>query len=208
MRQTPLILALLFVATSAVSAEKHWVHEDPAKLCASVKDKDLCADLLSIRDRDQIARYDALNHPDDKNLEEVIRKVDKENLERIDAIIQKHGWPGTSLVGEKGSGSAWTVIQHADLATQKAYLPVMVKAADAGELSWALLATTIDRIQVREGKPQTYGTQFHQVNGELVPERIEDETHVDERRKKVGLQPLAEYAALMKEMYARPANPK
>ena len=208
MRQTPLILALLFVATSAVSAEKHWVHEDPAKLCASVKDKALCADLLSIRDRDQIARYDALNHPDDKNLEEAIRKVHRENLERIDAIIREHGWPGASLVGEKASGSAWTVIQHADLATQKTYLPVMVKAADADELAWALLATTIDRIQVREGKRQTYGTQFHQVNGELVPEQIEDETHVDERRKKVGLQPLAEYAALMKEMYARPATPK
>jgi hypothetical protein len=208
MRQTSLILVLLFAAAAAVSAEKHWIPADPAKLCAAVKDKTLCAALLSIRDRDQIARYDALNHPDDKSLEEVIRKVDRENLERIDAIILEHGWPGASLVGEKASGSAWTVIQHADLATQKKYLPAMVKAADAGELAWALLATAIDRIQVREGKPQTYGTQFHQVNGELVPERIEDETHVDERRKKVGLQPLAEYAAQMREMYARPATPK
>jgi hypothetical protein len=208
MRQTALILTLLFVAASGMSAEKKWIHEDPEKICALVKDKVLCADLLAIRDRDQIPRYDALNHPDDKNLEAVIRKVELENLERIDVIIRKHGWPGTSLVGEKGSGSAWVVIQHADLATKKKYLPVMVKAADAGELSWALLATTIDRIQVQEGKPQTYGTQFHQVNGELVPEQIEDESHVDERRKKVGLQTLAEYTAQMKEMYARPANPK
>ena len=138
----------------------------------------------------------------------MIKQVDRENLARVDAIIAANGWPGRSLVGEKASGGAWTVIQHADLETQKKYLPLITKAADAGETSWALLATTIDRIQVREGKPQTYGTQFHEVNGELVPQPIEDEAHVDDRRKKVGLGPLAEYAAQMKQLYQQPSKPK
>jgi Family of unknown function (DUF6624) len=207
MRQTFLILALLFIAVSGVSAEKHWIPADPAKTCASVKDKVLCAELLSIRDRDQNARYDALNHPEDKSLQAVIERVDRENLARVEEIIQTYGWPAKSLVGEKAGGGAWTVVQHADLAVQKKYLTVMSKAADAGELAWALLATTIDRIQVSEGKPQTYGSQFHEVNGEWVPQPIEDDAHVDERRSKVGLQPLAEYAALLKEMHARPSKP-
>jgi hypothetical protein len=99
-------------------------------------------------------------------------------------------------------------VQHADLATQKKYIDRMTAAADAGEIEWALVATTVDRIQVREGKPQTYGTQFHTVDGELVPETIGDAEHVDERRAKVGLPPLAQYTALMKQMYAAPAKPK
>jgi hypothetical protein len=189
-------------------AEKHWIPADPKVECASVPNKSLCAELLAIRDRDQLARYDALNHPEDKSLVDVIKQVDRENLARVDAIISANGWPGRSLVGEKASGGAWTVIQHADLETQKKYLPLMTKAADAGETSWALLATTIDRIQVREGKPQTYGTQFHEVNGELVPQPIEDEAHVDDRRKKVGLDTLAEYTAQMKQMYQQPSKPK
>lgn len=200
-------LAAALMASTALAAEKHWIPADPKIECASASDKNLCAELLAIRDRDQIARYDALNHPEDKSLNDVTRQVDRENLARVEAIIAANGWPGRSLVGQKASAGAWTVIQHADLETQKKYLPLMTKAADAGEASWALLATTIDRIEVREGKPQTYGTQFRQVNGELVPEPIEDEAHVDDRRKKVGLGPLAEYAAQLKQLY-QPAKPK
>ena len=195
------------LASTGVLAEKHWIPADPKVECASVKNPALCAEILAIADRDQIARYDALNHPEDKSLNDVMKQVDGENLKRLEPIIAANGWPGRSLVGRKASGGAWAVIQHADLETQKKYLPLMTKAADAGEVSWGLLATTIDRIQVREGKPQTYGTQFHQVNGELVPEAIEDEAHVDDRRKKVGLGPLAEYAAQLKQMY-QPAKPK
>ena len=201
-----LCLAAL-MASTGLRAEKHWIPADPKVECASVRDKNLCTELLAIRDRDQIARYNALNHPEDKSLGDVVKQVDRENLARIDAIIAANGWPGSSLVGGKATAGAWTVVQHADLETQKKYLPLMTKAADSGEASWGLLATTIDRIQVREGKPQTYGTQFHQVNGELVPEAIEDEAHVDDRRKKVGLGPLAEYAAQLKQLY-QPAKPK
>jgi hypothetical protein len=200
-------LATLLTSTHLI-AEKHWIPADPKVECASAANKDVCAELLAIRDRDQIARYDALNHPGDKTFEETIKKVDRENLVRVEAIIAANGWPGASLAGRKAGGGAWTVIQHADLPTQKKYLPLMTKAADAGELSWALVATTIDRIEVREGKPQTYGTQFREVNGEWVSEPIEDEAHVDDRRKKVGLGPLAEYTAQLKQLHPPPPKPK
>ena len=104
------------------------------------------------------------------------------------------------------SGASWTIIQHADLETQKKYLDVMTRAVESGELEGALLATTVDRIRIREGQPQLYGTQFREVNGEMVPEPIEDEAHVDERRAKVGLQPLVEYAILIKQMYQSQAK--
>ena len=87
--------------------------------------------------------------------------------------------------------------------TQKKYLEDMKKAADLGDIPWSLLATLIDRIETRDGKKQTYGTQFHQVNGEWVPLPIEDPEHVDERRHKVGLPPLAQYAAGFKKVYGK-----
>jgi hypothetical protein len=79
----------------------------------------------------------------------------------------------------------------------------MQRAGDAGELHAALVALSIDHMLVRQGKPQLYGTQFHEVDGRLVPEPIQDPEHVDERRAKVGLQPLAEYASLMNELYRK-----
>ena len=57
-----------------------------------------------------------------------------------------------------------------------------------------------------EGNPQVYGTQFREANGEMAPFPIEDEQHVDERRAKVGLQPLAEYKKLIDQFYKPKSN--
>ena len=48
-----------------------------------------------------------------------------------------------------------------------------------------------------EGRKQTYGTQFSGSD----PDPIEDEEHVDERRKTVGLPTMEEYRRQMQEMY-------
>jgi len=203
---TTLCLALLSLTPPlAAQAQKKWIPRDPAVECAGVQEPALCAELLAIVDRDQLVRFDAMAAPEDKTLAERVKKTDAENLARIEAILASRGWPGKALVGEKAVGAPWTVIQHADLATQKKHIEAMRKAADAGELNWGLVATTLDRIAVREGKPQLYGTQFREVNGEQVPFPIEDEAHVDERRAKVGLQPLAEYTVLLRQMFAKRA---
>jgi hypothetical protein len=201
---------LVSLAALAVSAAEkpQWKPADPAVACADVKDRALCVELLGLLDADQIARYASLEHPEGADEAPEVKAVDRKNQARIHEIVDKYGWPGKSLVGVKAGGAAWTLVQHADLATQERYIDRMTAAADAGEIEWALVATTIDRIQVRRGKPQTYGTQFHTVDGELKPQPIADEEHVDERRAKVGLPPLAQYTALMKQMYARPAPPK
>ena len=62
-----------------------------------------------------------------------------------------------------------------------------------------LLAYLIDRLLVAEGKPQRYGTQFHVVDGKLVPHPIEDEASVDLLRAFAGLPSLAEYKKAMQQ---------
>jgi len=196
-----------FLTTILIAAQPRnateWIPLEPAKYCVGVKDPALCAELLAVTNRDQLVRRKQMADRENKSLQEEVKTVDAENLARIEAVIKEHGWPGRELVGVKGAGAVWTVIQHSSLEVQKRYIGLMTKAADAGDLEWALVATTIDRIRVREGKPQVYGTQFKEANGAMVPEPIEDREHVDERRAKVGLQPLAEYQKLIDQFYKR-----
>lgn len=176
-----------------------WKNADPAVDCAGASEKALCAQLLAMRDRDQQARYAVNGHDDTPE----IKKLDAENLAQLDAIVAAHGFPTKAMVGIKGVGSAWTIVQHNDLAAHIRYQPMLEKASQAGDLEPALYATFYDRLMTAQNKPQLFGTQFHEVNGELVPFPIEDEAHVEERRAKMGLQPLAEYAKLLREMYRK-----
>jgi hypothetical protein len=54
---------------------------------------------------------------------------------------------------------------------------------------------------VHEKRKQTYGSQL---TNQREPEPIEDEAHVDEQRKAVGLGSMAEYKTQMLRMYGAP----
>jgi heme-degrading monooxygenase HmoA len=180
-----------------------WRNGDPATDCAGVKEPVVCAELLSMRDRDQNARHAWAAQRETPEKHDDVARIDRANLSELDAIVAKYGWPAKSLVGMKAAGGAWTVVQHNDHDAHVRYLPLLQKAADAGELDRGLYATFVDRVRIEEGKPQVYGSQFHEVNGELVPFPIEDEAHVDERRAAAGLQPLAEYAKQYRAMFGK-----
>jgi len=203
---TFIALTATVLSSAAFAAEKKWIPADRAVACAEAQDKALCAQLLDMVDRDQFARYAEINDPDNDERDKEVDRVDDENIVELEEIIAKHGWPGKSLVGMKASGAVWTVLQHSEHATLKKHLPLMMRAAEAGDVDGGLLATSVDRVRVGDGLPQVYGTQFHQVNGEWVPRPIEDEANVDARRQSVGLGPLAEYQALLRQMHARKAK--
>jgi hypothetical protein len=123
------------------------------------------------------------------------KELDGRNRQRLDEIVQQHGWPKKSVFGEEASGVAFSVVQHAELDYQKKYLPLIKEAVAQKEARHSDLAMLEDRILTREGKKQIYGTQARlnqktQIM-ELYP--IEDEENVDDRRIKVGLEPLAQY---------------
>ena len=156
-----------------------------------------------LRDRDQQARKKMLADRNNVELQRAVETVDAENVRRVVAILEKGGWPGKALVGEKGSAAAWTILQHADVPTRKRFLPLMEAAVASGDLHGSLYATTVDRVRIGDGLPQLYGTQFREQNGRMEPFPIENEAEVDVRRARVGLQPLSEYAALINETYLR-----
>ena len=120
---------------------------------------------------------------------------DSVNTIYITDLIDKIGYPGKSIVGDQAS-TAFLVIQHAELEIQEKYLPVLRAAADAEELRWASLALLIDRIEMRNDRPQIYGSQVQQdpETGEHFFALIKDPHNVDKLREEVGLPPIQLYA--------------
>jgi hypothetical protein len=169
------------------------------------RDEALRAELLEMFRVDQELRHKWMAAGDDQEIASQIRKVDQKNTARMKEIINTHGWPGKTLVGEDGANAAWLLVQHADEARpfQKRCLALMA-AAGAEEVSQSDLAYLVDRVRVGEGQPQVYGTQFWtDENGRFGPQPIENEALVDERRASVGLGPLVEYKKTMMDIYQK-----
>ena len=120
--------------------------------------------------------------------------VDRLHAKRVREIIGAYGWPGKSLVGSDGAQGIWLLVQHFEISDQDEYLPMMEAALKKGEAEGKYYAYLLDRVRVRHGQKQLYGTQY-QINaaGEWLREEIEDPSHLDERRKSVGMLPLAEF---------------
>lgn len=122
-------------------------------------------------------------------------KLDNGNIKKLAKILEKYGWPGRSLVGKEGSLAAFLVVQHGDLEYQKKYYPLLKEAINKGEADRDDAALLEDRILMREGKKQIYGTQLHfnEATKKLELWPIEDEEGVDARRASVGLESIAKY---------------
>lgn len=141
--------------------------------------------------RAELVRDGSLFHGYAERMAELHRR----HNQRMRAILAEQGWPGHSLVGEDGSAAAWLLLQHAilDPDLMRSALPMVDRAVQVGEAEAKYLAFLIDRIQTLEGRPQVYGTQYDwDAEGELSPLPIDEPALVDERRRSVGLETLAE----------------
>ena len=127
-----------------------------------------------------------------------MQEQDAKNEARVKAVIEQYGWPGAKLVGRSGSMAAFLVIQHSDLVTIQKYLPLIRQETAKGGLDKRNLVLMEDRVLVFQNKPQLYGSQVHtnSTTGKNDFFPIEDESHVDERRAKMDLGPLTDYAKM------------
>lgn len=174
---------------------------------AKGSDPTLAAELTAMAQADQDVRNRSTQHPDDQSIYKEWAQVDAKNEARLQEIVKTKGWPTAPLVGPKGVEAAWLMVQHASAPFLKRCLPDMKAAAVRGELDGGVVALSIDRDLMRDGKKQLYGSQFDKNSkGEWVPYPIEDEAHVDERRAALGMEPLAQYKANLIRMYT-PAPP-
>jgi outer membrane protein assembly factor BamB len=180
----------------------------------STEIKELRAELEKMLDEDQTLRTQTddvekkYGH-DSKELAALWAEqegIDKKILRRLEEIIKQYGWPGESLVGADGSLAAFLILQHADYEYQKKYFPLVKEAERKREIDPSNVALLEDRILMREGKKQIYGTQLTWDEKTRTYElyQIEDEEHVDLLRASVGLQPIAEYLKTFGLKYVPP----
>lgn len=127
----------------------------------------------------------------------LVNTQDSLNELEVVEILEKRGWVGKSVIGDKANMTLWLVIQHAPLETQEKYLPLLRESVKAGESKGSRLALLEDRILMRNEKPQIYGSQIKRdsLQGELYVYPVKDPEYVNQRRAAIGLGPIEEYVA-------------
>ncbi|MEN5272881.1 DUF6624 domain-containing protein [Stenotrophomonas lactitubi] len=171
-------------------------------------DAPLRRELLERAERDQAAQHAAVDAGGGEAFK-ATAPVIKANADWLKSVVADKGWPTYALVGHDGAKAAWLLVQHADHdpVFQADMLPLIEKAAKAGEADSADLALLTDRVLLAQGKPQRYGSQFTQADdGAMELRPTEDMEGLDARREAMGLQPLAQYKATLSEMYGKPVR--
>ncbi len=140
------------------------------------------------------AQMDSMNKRWDVDFP-VIYDKDKSNYTALIKIMDKHGWPKSSEVGERAAKAAFLIVDHhEDTVILAHFIPILKERCMEGEAEWIYYATIYDRLQVLLGKPQRYGTQYRVLDEkgeqlELFP--LEDAKKVDAWREALGLPGLA-----------------
>ena len=147
-----------------------------------------------ILERDQYDRQiwsqSADRHPEQTRRNDMLRarawETDSTNLLMVNEVLSVGGFPRKSQVGEFAAMAVWSVFQHNPLEQQEKFLPQLEDAVRNGDIAPMYLAMLKDRIDVRNGRPQKYGTQMGPDG--LCP--LLDASRVNEWRKEVGLPPI------------------
>ena len=152
-------------------------------------------------DQEPRVQLDSLEKKFDFNSPEItgqwalIKRNDSVNSSIVCEIIDNYGWLGEKKTSKTANKALFFVIQHAELSTQLKYADIFRKAVRKGNASAIDYAYLIDRINMRQGKMQIYGSQqtiSGHGGGYFFP--IRDEPHVNIRRRKLGLPSIEDYA--------------
>ena len=172
-------------------------------------DSALLRDLLRLAAEDQAGRSGIAMAAARQDTSYLKRFVVADSLRSawLEALVGERGWPTPAMVGDEGMRAAWTLLQHSpDVAFQARMLPEVERAAARGELPRADVAMLTDRVLVKTGRPQRYGTSFAVKDGRLVADPIEDLAGLASRRAALGMPEMAAYTRLLGELYGLPVD--
>ncbi len=119
-----------------------------------------------------------------------MRYKDSLSFVAIENIIQRYGYPSKQLVGE-AADIPFYIMGYAPVSIKEKYMNEFILAADRGTISWTSLAHFMDKVKVAKGEKQIYGTQGeYDKNFKLILYPVADPGTLNDRRKKVGLDPI------------------
>ncbi|WBL23747.1 DUF6624 domain-containing protein [Zunongwangia sp. HRR-M8] len=140
----------------------------------------------------QLQQQGKTNTSEFKELIGEMKTQDSINQKKVIEILQ-NGWPENLNLQQ--NQTLFLVIQHADLGKQKKYLPLIESAVEEGKTFASNLALLKDRIALREGGKQIYGSQvwIDNATGEKYVRPIQNPEKVDSLRAEVGLPDMQTY---------------
>lgn len=173
---------------------------------AAQPDLKLRDELLQLKaDNQRLFQRTAGQGYNDEELIKRLREAREENGARLCRILKEHGWPTAGMVEKDGVAAAFYLLKNSEsFELQRELLPVIIAAVKRDEIEKSAFAGLVDRLRLRAGLRQMFGTQASVVNGFLLLQPIEDEAHVDARRNQYGLPPLAEYIKALQRIYGLP----
>jgi hypothetical protein len=166
---------------------------------------------IYITDQQPRIQLDSISERFGYNSEEVkkqwalIHTNDSINTLAVSAILDKYGWLSKEQTSEDANTTLFLVIQHADLAVQLKYKPILYEAVKQGKAKASHYALLLDRTNMHQDKLQVYGSQGSMAgNSKTYFFPIADEPNVNKKRLEIGLSPLEDYARLFDMNYTLP----
>ena len=182
--RTVLALAFLPLLAAAEPCEKTALAQQYAKMRSD--DQSLRGRYIHILEMEH--RKEKFDPKEKDQLEYTISDIDESNQRNLDKLIGQCGWPG-KLDANRAADAAFLIIQHADLDYQLKHADLLAAANKRGEIPNKIYAMFVDRVRLRQGKGQLYGTQQEYGSNKMPP--IDDPRNLNQRRKTMGLPPLS-----------------
>lgn len=128
------------------------------------------------------------------SVSEEVERIDDENLVIVEDVLQQGLPAGLSA---DSYNTIWIVIDHASIEKQEEYLPIVEQMSAEGLIPIDKHAILLDRVAMRQKRPQRYGSQVLQfgqadaVKSYVWP--VENPMVLDSLRSSVGMSPIADY---------------
>ncbi|MGM0579038.1 MAG: DUF6624 domain-containing protein [Bacteroidota bacterium] len=133
---------------------------------------------------------------EDQELIKEMRILDSTLLHKVTIFLNEYGWQSKKEIGELANMGLFLAIQHSSKEEMESFKEIVEKAFQEDKIEKSSYALYIDRLKVRNGLPQIYGTQYYydEKSASLQFNEIEDFENINKRRKKVGLPKIEKYA--------------
>ncbi len=130
----------------------------------------------------------------------------KRHIPVLKEIISRKDLPGYRQVGQESSDKFMAMVNHSfyDIAFQQKVAKLGKKQAKQKNISTPALAMMIDKMKIKSGQKQIYGTQCDYTDkGEAIAANLRRPATVDQRRKKMGLSLLKDYLQNMTDLHKK-----
>lgn len=141
----------------------------------------------SVEERVALGKEFGLTEDEAKSdLSSIQTALDRSNFEYLASVMDQHGYPGKTMVGEPTNLVGYEILKRQPEAIEN-YILMLQDFAESGELPMTHYATLEDLLLMYKHEPQKYGTQgYIDSSGNPYIWPIDNPETVNERRAKVG----------------------